>query len=98
MIELAVKWHHLAADRLEHTRRERARGAVAAGANHLETALELLPLGQVGDVARREILHEMIGAAGLQIETRAEHDLLESRHLVWPEGERAGGAHLHAGP
>ena len=43
VVELAVERHHLAADRREHLRREGAGGAVAAGANHLEAALELRP-------------------------------------------------------
>ena len=98
VIELAVEPHHLAADRLQHLRRERARGAVAAGADHLQLALELRPLGEIGDVARRKILDEMIRAAARQLERGVEHDLLQPRHLVGAEGQRPVGAHLHAGP
>ena len=54
MVELAIERHHLAADRFQHLRREGARGAVAAGAHHFEVALELRPLGEVGDVAGRK--------------------------------------------
>ena len=78
--------------------RESAGGAVAAGRDHLELALELRPLGEVGDVALGEILHEHVRAAALEIELGAEHDFLQPRHLVRPEGERPVGAHLHAGP
>ena len=70
VVELAVERHHLAADRFQHLRRERAGGAVAAGADHLELALELRPLGQIGDVARGEILDERVGAAAAQLEAR----------------------------
>ena len=66
--------------------------------HHLEPARELRPGGKVGDVAGRKILDETIGAAAGQIELRAEHDVLEAGHLVRSEGERALGAHLHAGP
>jgi hypothetical protein len=65
----------------------------------LQLALELRPLGQVGDVARRKILDETVGAAAPAVlEVGVEHDLLQPRHLVGAEGERPVGAHLHAGP
>ena len=98
VVELAVERNDLAADRFQHLRRERAGGAVAAGAHHFQVALEFRPLGEVGDVARRKILDEVVGAAGLHLEAAVEHDVLEPRHLVGAEGERAVGAHLHAGP
>ncbi len=67
-------------------------------ADDLEPALQLRPVGEVGDVAGRKILDEMIAAAAGQIELRAQHDVLEAGHLVRPEGERSLRAHLHAGP
>ncbi len=78
--------------------REGAGGAVAAGRNHAQLALQLRPVGQVGDVARREIVDELIGAALAGLERGVEHDLLQPSHLVRAEGHRAIGAHLHAGP
>ena len=73
-------------------------GAVAAGDHDLQLALQLGAFGQVGDVARRKILVELIGAAGLVLEVGIEHDLLQPRHLVGAEGQRPVGAHLDAGP
>ena len=70
MVELGVERDHLAADRLQHLRREGAGGAVAAGGDDLELALELRAVGEVGDVARRIILVELVGAAGLILEIR----------------------------
>ena len=67
VVELAIERHHLAADFLQDLRREGAGGAVAAGAYDLESALELRPLGQVGDIARRKILDEFVSAAGLRV-------------------------------
>ena len=98
VIELAVERHDFTADRFEHLRRECARSAVAASADHFQMPLELRPLGQVGDVARREIFDEFVTAAGFRFVVAAEHDLLQSLHLVWAEGEGAVDAHFHAGP
>ena len=98
VVELAIERHHLAADRLQNARRKSAGGAVAAGGDHFQLALDLRPLGEVGDVAVGEILDENVTAAAREIELGAEHDLLQPRHLVGPEGERPVGAHLHAGP
>jgi hypothetical protein len=52
VIEVAIQAHHLAADRLEHLRRERPGRAIAAGTDHLEAALDLRAIGEIGDVAR----------------------------------------------
>ena len=98
VVELGVERDHLAADRFHHLRRERARGAVAAGDHDFQLALQLRALGEIGDVARRKILVELIGAAGLVPEFGVEHDLLQPRHLVGTEGKRPVGAHLDAGP
>ena len=43
VVELAVERHHLAADRLQDVRREGAGGAVAAGGDDLQLALDLRP-------------------------------------------------------
>ena len=51
MVELAVERKNLAADRSEHLGRERPRGAVAAGADYLEPALELRAPGEIGVIA-----------------------------------------------
>ena len=51
---------NLAADRFHHLRRERARRAVAACDHDFQLALELRALGEIGDVARREIFVELI--------------------------------------
>src|SRR5436190_103287 len=61
VVELAVKRHDLAADRCQHLRRERAGSAVAAGAHHLEAALEFWAAGEISDVAGGKILVEFIG-------------------------------------
>src|SRR5262249_10104413 len=98
MVELAVERDDLAADSGKHLRRKGAGGAVAAGANDLEAALELRALGEIGDVTGREVLDEGVRAAAAWLEARLEHDRLEPAHLVRAEGERASGAHLHAGP
>ncbi len=70
VIELAIERHDLAADFFQHLRREGAGGAVAAGAHHLEMPLELRPLGEVGDIARRKILDEFVSAAARHLELR----------------------------
>ena len=98
VVQIGIERHHLATDRLQHLRRERAGGAVATGAHHLDPALELRPVGQISDVAIREVLVELVRPAAFEIEARVEHDVLQPRHLVGTEGERAVGAHLHAGP
>src|SRR5262249_57847940 len=98
MVELAVERNDLAADGREHLRRKRAGGAVAAGANDLEAALELRALGEIGDITSREVLDEDVSAAAAQLEARLEHDRLEPAHLIGAERHRASGAHLHAGP
>jgi hypothetical protein len=98
VVELAVEPDDLAADRLQYLRCERARRAVAASTDHFEFSPELRTLGEVGDVACGKILHEDIRAASPQVEPGVEDDLLQPRHLFRPEGERAVGAHLHAGP
>src|SRR5215468_3677463 len=98
MVELAVERDDFAADGGENLRRKRAGGAVAAGANDLEAALELRALREIGDVTGREVLDEGVSAAAAWLKARLEHDRLEPAHLVGPEGERASGAHLHAGP
>ena len=43
VVELGVERDHLAADRFQHLRRERAGRAVAAGHHDLQLALELRP-------------------------------------------------------
>ena len=98
VIELAVERDDLAADGGEDLRRKRAGGAVAAGANDLEAALELRARREIGDVTGREVLDEGVGATAAQVKARLEHDRLEPIDLVRAEGERASGAHLHAGP
>ena len=98
VVELAVERDHLAADRFQHLRRERAGGAVAAGAYHFQVPLEFRPLGEIGDVARRKVLDEVVSAAALHLEAAVEHDVFQPRHLVGAEGQRAVDAHLHAGP
>src|SRR5580700_7762657 len=98
VIEFAVERHDLAADFLQDLRREGARGAVAAGAHHLEVALDLVAFGQVGDVARGKILDEVVCAAAFCLEPAVEHDVFEARHLVGAEGERPVNPHLYAGP
>ena len=98
MVELAIQADNLAADRFEHLRRERPGGAVAAGADHLEAALDLGTVGEVGDIAGAEVLDKRIRAAATHVEAGFEHDLLEAGHLIRAEGERAIGTHLHAGP
>ena len=98
VVELAVERDDLAADRLQHLRREGAGGAVAAGDDDLDAALQLRPVGEIGDIARREIFVELVGAAAAVVELCAEHDLLQPRHLVGAEGQRPVRAHLHAGP
>ena len=76
MIELGVERDHFAADRLHHLRRERARGAVAASDHGLQLALQFWAVGEIGDIARREILVKLIGAADPVLEVGAEHDFL----------------------
>ena len=99
VIELAVERHDLAADRLQHLRRERAGGAVAAGADDLELALELRPVGEVGDVARGKILDEVRRSRRRACRSARSSTISLSRVISsGPEGERAVGAHLHAGP
>ena len=98
MVKLAIERDDLAADLFQNLRREGAGGAVAAGADHLEAALEFRPIGEVGDIARRKVLDEGVAAAGLHFVLAAEHDVLEPAHLVGAEGERAVRSHLHAGP
>ena len=98
MIELAIKRHHFAADRFQHLRRKGARSAIAAGHNDLQLALQLRTVGEIGEIACREILHEMVGAAAFEIEARVEHYLAQPPHLVGPKSERTVGAHFHAGP
>ena len=97
VIEIAIERYDLAANGFQHARGKGAGGAVAAGGDDLQFALELRPVGDVGDIAVRKILDEDIGA-GAQLELGAEHDVLEPRHLGRPEGQRPVGAHLHAGP
>jgi hypothetical protein len=98
VIEFGVERYHLAADRLHHLRCEGARGTVAAGDHDFQLALELRALGQIGNVAGREILVKLIRAADLVLEVGVEHDLFQAVHLVRAEGERPVGAHLDAGP
>ena len=98
VIELAIERHHLAADRFEDSGRESAGGAVAAGGDDLQLALDFRPFGQIGDIAFGEILHELVRAAAAEIELRLQHDLLQPLHLVRPEGQGPVGAHLHPGP
>ena len=62
-IEVAVERHDLDAEPRQQLRREGARGAVAAGGDHLQLALELRPLGQRGDIAGGKIGDEFVGAA-----------------------------------
>ena len=49
-------------------------------------------------MSRAQILDENVRAAAMHVEAGIEHDVLETSHLVGAEGERTGGAHLHAGP
>ena len=63
VIEIAIERHDLAADCLQNSRRKGSRRTVAAGRDHFELALELRPLGQIGDVALGKILHEFVAAA-----------------------------------
>ncbi len=98
MVEFAIKRHHLAADRLQHPRRKRTGGTVAARRDHFQPAFELRPVGQIGDIAGRKIFHEPVGAARGEFELGAEHDLLEAGHFVRPESEGPVGAHLHSSP
>ena len=49
-------------------------------------------------VALGHVGHEHVAAAGRRLDLALEHDLLERRHLVGPEGQRAVEPHLDAGP
>ena len=98
VIQLDIKRNDLAAQRLENLRRERARRAIAAGRDDLQLALELGPGGEVLVIGLVEIADEGIAASAIQRKSAAEHDFLEAVHLVRPEGDRALGTHLHAGP
>ena len=69
-VELAVEGNDLGAERAQKLGRERPGRAVAAGGDDLETAAELRPAGQIGDVAGREIGDEFISAASLRERSR----------------------------
>ena len=98
VVELGVERHHLATDRLHHLRRECPRGAVAAGDHDFELALQLRAVGQIGDVARRKILVELIRTADLVLEGGVEHDVFQAAHLVGTKSKGPVGAHLDPGP
>ncbi len=97
-VELAVERNDLDAERRQKVWREGPGGAVAAGGDDLHRARKLRPAGQVGDVAGREIGHELIGSAGLGRIFAADHDVAEAAHLVRPERDGPRRAHLHARP
>ncbi len=98
MVEFRIERDHLHAELLEDLRREGAGRAVAAGGNDTELARDLGAVGEVADVAGGEILDEKVGATADEVEIGFEDDLLQRPHLVGAEGDRALGAHLHAGP
>ncbi len=75
VVEFGVEGDDLAADHFEHLRREGARGAVAASGDDLEPALELRPVGEIGDIAVGEVFDELVGAALPQRESGVEHDV-----------------------
>ena len=62
-IEVGVERDDLAAELFQNLRREGPGGAIAAGRDDLELARDFRPVGEIGDVAGREILDETIGAA-----------------------------------
>ncbi len=97
-VEVAIKRNHLDAERPEKFRREGPRSAVAAGGHDFHLPRKLRPAGQVGDVARRKVGHERVGAAGLGRIIAADHDVAQAPHLLGAKGDRPRRAHLHAGP
>ena len=62
-VEIGVHRDHLDAEPFQHLRREGAGGAVAAGGDDLQLALDLRTVGQVLQINFRKILDKAIGAA-----------------------------------
>ena len=97
-VEFAVEGNDLDAERAQELGRERPGGPVAAGGDDLEAAAEFRPAGQIGDVAGREVGHELIAAARLRTVIAGDDDVAQARHLLRPEGHRPRRAHLDPGP
>jgi hypothetical protein len=67
VIELGIERHDFTADRFQDARRKGPGGAVAAGGDDLQLALDLRPRGEIGDVAVGEVLGELVGATADEI-------------------------------
>ena len=97
-VEVDIHRNHFDAEPLEQSWREGAGRAVAAGRHHFQLALDLRPVGEIGEIDFGEVLDEFVAAARGVAELAVQHDVAQPAHLVRSEGDRALRAHLHAGP
>src|SRR6185312_13676659 len=98
VVELGIERHDVGADALQRLRSEGAGRAVAARRDDADRPRELVALGESVEIGLAEIRDAMPTAAGALLAAAFEYDCLQPRHVVRAEGERALGAHLHAGP
>ena len=98
VVELGVERDDLAADALQHLRRECSGCSVAASRHHAQFPADARVPCEIIQVAFPKAVDEAVAAAVRQIEVAGKHDLLEGRHLVRAECERALAAHLDARP
>ena len=98
VVEIDVERDHLAAELRQNLWRESARRAVSAGDHNLQLAFEGLAVCEVRDVARGDVLVEVIGAAFMQREAAFKNEVAQRAHILRPESQRARHAHLDAGP
>ena len=77
---------------------KRAGRAVAARRHDADRARQFVTLGHGIEIELAEIGDVDVEAAAARLACAAEHDLLQPRHFIGTEGERALRAHLHAGP
>ncbi len=98
VVQLAIKGDHLNANAVKNCWCKYARGAIAAGSNHFQFALDLGAIHKVRDVAFSHIIHIRIAAPRARLIGAVQNDFAERTHLVWTKGQRARSPHFDAGP
>ena len=98
VVQLAMQFDHLNAQRAQHIRGERPRRAIAASDNRFQFAFEIIAPRQIILIGLRHTIDALISAAVAAHASIFQHHIPQGTHFIRAERQRPRRAHFHAGP